>query len=63
VNAPFVGDGFTWWADGQYAWHQPELGLSTWQNGRLLGRAGALTGADLTTRQLVARHADADQHR
>lgn len=63
VNAPFVGDGFTRWADGQYALHQPELGLSNWQNGRLLGRAGILTGADLTTRQTFAHHDSADQHR
>jgi len=63
VNAPFVGDGFTRWADGQYALHQPELGLSNWQHGRLLGRAGILTGADLTTRRIFAHHESADQHR
>ena len=43
VNAPFVGDGFTRWVDGQYAFNKPELGLSNWENGRLLGprrRAG-----------------------
>ncbi|CAM5786017.1 aldehyde dehydrogenase family protein [Cellulomonas persica] len=62
VDAPFVGDGFTRWVDGQYALDQPELGLSNWEHGRLLGRAGVLTGADLTTRRLVARTAT-DQHR
>ncbi|MBE1878445.1 hypothetical protein [Myceligenerans pegani] len=30
----------------------PELGLSNWENGRLLGRAGVLTGSDLTTRRM-----------
>lgn len=63
VNAPFVGDGFTRWVDGQYALGQPELGLSNWENGRLLGRAGVLTGADLTTRRTLAHHERADQHR
>lgn len=63
VDAPFVGDGFTRWVDGQYALSQPELGLSNWENGRLLARAGILTGADLTTRRVLAHHASADQHR
>ncbi|MER6939593.1 aldehyde dehydrogenase family protein, partial [Nocardioides sp. NPDC000441] len=63
VNAPFVGDGFTRWVDGQYALDRPELGLSNWENGRLLGRAGVLTGADLTTRRTFAHHDDFDQHR
>ncbi|WP_022881473.1 aldehyde dehydrogenase family protein [Gryllotalpicola ginsengisoli] len=63
VNAPFVGDGFTRWVDGQYALNQPELGLSNWQYGRLLGRGGVLTGADLTTRRTFAHHERSDQHR
>jgi glutamate-5-semialdehyde dehydrogenase len=63
VNAPFVGDGFTRWVDGQYALARPELGLSNWENGRLLGRAGVLTGSDLTTRRTFAHHDSADQHR
>ncbi|MFI5627749.1 aldehyde dehydrogenase family protein [Nocardioides sp. NPDC051685] len=63
VNAPFVGDGFTRWVDGQYALDRPELGLSNWENGRLLGRAGVLTGADLTTRRTFAHHDSFDQHR
>src|SRR5690606_9346008 len=33
VDAPFVGDGFTRWVDGQYALKKPELGLANWQNG------------------------------
>jgi glutamate-5-semialdehyde dehydrogenase len=63
VNAPFVGDGFTRWVDGQYALNQPELGLSNWERGRLLGRAGVLSGADLTTRRMFAHHDDPGQHR
>src|SRR5690606_489709 len=35
VDAPFVGNGFTRWVDGQYALQRPELGLSNWQFGRL----------------------------
>ena len=31
VDAPFVGNGFTRWVDGQYALNAPELGLSNWQ--------------------------------
>ena len=44
VDAPFVGDGFTRWVDGQYAFDKPELGLSNWQFGRLFGRGGVLSG-------------------
>jgi glutamate-5-semialdehyde dehydrogenase len=40
VNAPFVGNGFTRWVDGQYALRRPELGLSNWQYGRLVARGG-----------------------
>ncbi|WP_028708424.1 aldehyde dehydrogenase family protein [Propionicicella superfundia] len=63
VNAPFVGDGFTRWVDGQYTLNQPELGLSNWERGRLLGRAAVLTGADLSTRRMYAHHDDPQQHR
>ncbi len=44
VDAPFVGNGFTRWVDGQYALGKPELGLSNWQGGRLFGRGGILSG-------------------
>jgi glutamate-5-semialdehyde dehydrogenase len=44
VDAPFVGDGFTRWVDGQYALRRPELGLSNWERGRLFGRGGILSG-------------------
>jgi len=49
VDAPFVGDGFTRWVDGQYALKKPELGLSNWQYGRLFGRGGILSGDTVFT--------------
>jgi glutamate-5-semialdehyde dehydrogenase len=49
VEAPFVSNGFTRWVDGQWAWHRPELGLTNWETGRLLGRSGFLSGDDLTS--------------
>jgi glutamate-5-semialdehyde dehydrogenase len=49
VDAPFVGDGFTRWVDGQFALRKPELGLSNWENGRLFGRGGILTGESVFT--------------
>jgi glutamate-5-semialdehyde dehydrogenase len=44
VDAPFVGDGFTRWVDGQFALNRPELGLSNWEHGRLFARSGVLSG-------------------
>ncbi len=49
VEAPYVSNGFTRWVDGQWAWLRPELGLTNWETGRLLGRSGFLSGDDLTT--------------
>lgn len=49
VDAPFVGDGFTRWVDGQYALDTPELGLANWQYGRLLARGGVLSGESVYT--------------
>jgi glutamate-5-semialdehyde dehydrogenase len=49
VEAPYVGNGFTRWVDGQWAWHRPELGLTNWERGRLLGRSGFLSGDDIIT--------------
>ena len=43
-NAPFMGNGFTRWVDGQFALNRPELGLSNWEFGRLFGRSGVLSG-------------------
>lgn len=58
VNAPFVGNGFTRWVDGQYALLRPELGLSNWQGGRLFGRGGVLSGDGVFTVRARAVQAD-----
>lgn len=58
TNAPFVGDGFTRWVDGQYALKRPELGLSNWQNGRLLARGGVLSGDSVYTVRARVRQQD-----
>lgn len=63
TEAPFVGDGFTRWVDGQYALGRPELGLSNWQNGRLFGRGGILSGDGVFAVRHVARHSDPSQRR
>lgn len=53
-NAPFVGNGFTRWVDGQFALKRPELGLSNWEFGRLFGRGGVLSGDSAFTVRLRA---------
>jgi glutamate-5-semialdehyde dehydrogenase len=63
VDAPFVGDGFTRWVDGQYALNRPELGLSNWQHGRLFGRSGILSGDSVYAVRLRARQHDPNLHR
>jgi glutamate-5-semialdehyde dehydrogenase len=63
VDAPFVGNGFTRWVDGQFALVQPELGLSNWQGGRLFGRGGVLSGDSVYTVRLRAVVDDPDLHR
>lgn len=63
VDAPFVGDGFTRWVDGQYALNAPELGLSNWEGGRMLGRGGILSGDSVYTVRYRARVNDPDLHR
>jgi glutamate-5-semialdehyde dehydrogenase len=63
VDAPFVGDGFTRWVDGQYALDTPELGLSNWEGGRLLGRGAILSGDGVHTVRYRARVADDQLHR
>jgi glutamate-5-semialdehyde dehydrogenase len=60
VDAPFVGNGFTRWVDGQYALDRPELGLSNWENGRLFGRGGVLSGDSVFTIRTRAVQDDAD---
>ena len=63
VDAPFVGNGFTRWVDGQFALDQPELGLSNWQAGRLFGRGGVLSGDSVYTVRLRAEIRDHSVHR
>lgn len=63
ADAPFVGDGFTRWVDGQYALQRPELGLSNWQSGRLFGRGGILSGDGVYSLRYLARHTDSRQRR
>jgi glutamate-5-semialdehyde dehydrogenase len=63
INAPFVGNGFTRWVDGQYTLNRPELGLSNWQYGRLFGRGGILTGDGVYTIRYRARQTDFGVHR
>lgn len=62
-NAPFVGDGFTRWVDGQFALLRPELGLSNWQSGRLFARGGVLSGDSAYTIRLRVTQDDASLHR
>ena len=63
VDAPFVGDGFTRWVDGQYALNRPELGLSNWQNGRLFARGAILSGDGVYTVRYRVRQNDPDLRR
>lgn len=63
LNAPFVGNGFTRWVDGQYALDRPELGLSNWEHGRLFGRGGVLAGDSVLTLRTVATQNAADLRR
>jgi glutamate-5-semialdehyde dehydrogenase len=63
ANAPFVGDGFTRWVDGQYALSRPELGLSNWQDGRLFARGGILSGDGVFSIRYLANHERSDQRR
>ena len=63
VNAPFIGNGFTRWVDGQYALNRPELGLSNWQYGRLFGRGGVLSGDSILTIRTKVTQSDPDVSR
>ncbi len=63
ADAPYLADGFTRWVDGQYALDTPELGLSNWELGRLLGRSGILSGRSIHTVRLRATQHDPDLHR
>jgi glutamate-5-semialdehyde dehydrogenase len=63
VDAPFVSDGFTRWVDGQYALDTPELGLSNWEGGRMLGRGAILSGDSAYTVRYRARIVDIELRR
>lgn len=63
VNAPFVGNGFTRWVDGQYALNCPELGLSNWENGRMLARGAILNGESVFTLRVKMSQEDNALHR
>lgn len=63
VDSPFVGNGFTRWVDGQYAFGRPELGLSNWAHGRLFARSGVLSGDSVFTVRTRAVQTDPDVHR
>ena len=58
LDAPFTGDGFTRWVDGQYALSRPELGLSNWEHGRLFARGGVLAGDGVFTVRARVRQTD-----
>jgi glutamate-5-semialdehyde dehydrogenase len=58
IDAPFVGDGFTRWVDGQFALGKAELGLSNWQSGRLFARGGVLSGDGIYTVRARMRQGD-----
>jgi len=63
IDAPFVGDGFTRWVDGQYAYNKPELGLSNWDSGRLFARGAVLSGDSVFTLRARVRQSDDSLHR
>ncbi len=62
-DAPFVGDGFTRWVDGQFALLRPELGLSNWQDGRLFARSAILSGDSGFSVRLRVHQDDPGVHR
>jgi glutamate-5-semialdehyde dehydrogenase len=63
AQAPFMSDGFTRWVDGQYALLTPELGLSNWEAGRLLGRSAILSGDSVHTVRMRAQITNEDLRR
>jgi glutamate-5-semialdehyde dehydrogenase len=63
IDAPFVGNGFTRWVDGQFALDKPELGLSNWESGRLFSRSGVLSGDSAYTVRVRAVQDRPDIHR
>lgn len=63
INAPFVGNGFTRWVDGQFSLLRPELGLSNWERGRLFGRSGVLSGDSPFSVRMRVHQTDPSVHR
>lgn len=63
LDCPFVGNGFSRWVDGQYAFMRPELGLSNWENGPMLGRGAILSGSDIFAVRYLVDQRDKDVHR
>ena len=63
IDAPFVGNGFTRWVDGQFALDRPELGLSNWQQGRLFARSAILSGDSVFTVRTRVTQSNHDLHR
>lgn len=63
ADAPFVGNGMTRWVDGQFALDKPELGLANWQDGRILGRGGILSGDSVFSIRYLVNQRDAELHR
>ncbi len=62
-DAPFIGNGFTRWVDGQFALNRPELGLSNWEHGRLFARSAVLSGDSVFTVRLTATVSDTSLRR
>ena len=58
IDAPFVGNGFTRWVDGQYSLDKPELGSV-----ELAGRTDARSGRDPVRRQRAHGPLSRDGHR
>jgi len=63
LSCPFVGDGFSRWVDGQFAFRRPELGLSNWEGGTPLGRGAILSGSDIHSVRYRFRQRDPNLHR
>jgi glutamate-5-semialdehyde dehydrogenase len=63
IDAPFVGNGFTRWVDGQFALDRPELGLSNWSGGRLFARSAVLSGDSVFTVRTRVTQTDPGVHR
>ena len=63
INSPYISDGFTRWVDGQFIYNAPELGLANWEEGRLFGRSGILTGGSIYSVKLLVKQERDDVRR